>query len=87
MLSEVENFIERITHYKIYREPGKYLSDEELLQNWHKNRISECYQYLKVLNSRKDSYNLKPEINAVRTLLKQIELEYIKWKKLDIDME
>lgn len=79
MLEEVEKFINRIKNYKVVRQPG--VNEYDLLFQWHKKRISECYSFLKYLSMRRDFLSIRKDYKEVEKLTREVEQNFLDWKK------
>lgn len=79
MLEEVEKFINRIKNYKIVRQSG--VNEYDLLFQWHKKRIGECYSFLKYLSMRRDFLSLRNDYKEVEKLTREVEQNFLDWKK------
>lgn len=74
-----KDFLEKIQRFTVKREVGE--TDYELMKKFHKERLSRCYEFLKLLTKLRDGMSYKLDYEMVDKITKKYEQEYLNWKK------
>lgn len=83
MLEEVEKFINHIRNYKLVRKPE--VTEYDTIFQWHKNRIKECYSFLKYLNMRRDFLSIRNDYKEIEKLTREVEQNFLEWKNKNVE--